>query len=429
MEAVKTINFIISIVFIVCYTYQFVYILVPFVVKDKRKGEAVSHRYAVLVSARNEEAVIGNLIESIKRQTYDGGLVTTFVVADNCTDDTARVAADAGAIVFERFDTANVGKGYALNYLLHRIDELFPERPFDGYFVFDADNVLEENYIEEMNKVFSQGYGIVTSYRNSKNYGENWISAGYALWFIRESRYLNNSRMLMGTSCAISGTGFLFSRKVIESTNGWVFHLLTEDIEFSVYHILQGRTIGFCADAVLYDEQAATFRQSWRQRLRWARGFLQVFRKYGFGLVKGMGKGSFSCYDMSMTVMPAFLLTVALIVSYLVVGLSALGGGVGSEITFFQGLYYILQMLAGLYGVLFMVGLFTTITEWENIHTTPAKKVLYTITFPIFMLTYIPISLVALFSRKVQWKPIQHHRADRRVLEAAAAGTKRIQNQ
>lgn len=121
MEAVKTINFIISIVFIVCYTYQFVYILVPFVVKDKRKGEAVSHRYAVLVSARNEEAVIGNLIESIKRQTYDGGLVTTFVVADNCTDDTARVAADAGAIVFERFDTANVGKGYALNYLLpHR---------------------------------------------------------------------------------------------------------------------------------------------------------------------------------------------------------------------------------------------------------------------------------------------------------------------
>lgn len=177
MEAVKTINFIISIVFIVCYTYQFVYILVPFVVKDKRKGEAVSHRYAVLVSARNEEAVIGNLIESIKRQTYDGGLVTTFVVADNCTDDTARVAADAGAIVFERFDTANVGKGYALNYLLHRIDELFPERPFDGYFVFDADNVLEENYIEEMNKVFSQGYGIVTSYRNSKNFGDNWISS------------------------------------------------------------------------------------------------------------------------------------------------------------------------------------------------------------------------------------------------------------
>lgn len=63
MEAVKTINFIISIVFIVCYAYQFVYILVPYVFKDKRRGEAKGHRYAVLVSARNEEAVIGKLIE------------------------------------------------------------------------------------------------------------------------------------------------------------------------------------------------------------------------------------------------------------------------------------------------------------------------------------------------------------------------------
>lgn len=165
------------------------------------------------------------------------------------------------------------------------------------------------------------------AYRNSKNYGDNWISAGYALWFIRESRYLNNSRMLLGTSCAVSGTGFLFSRQVMESTNGWKFHLLTEDIEFSVHHILQGRKIGFCADAVLYDEQPVTFRQSWRQRLRWARGFLQVFRKYGFGLVKGIGKGHFSCYDMSMTVMPAYILTVGLIIAYLVGGVMSTGGG------------------------------------------------------------------------------------------------------
>ena len=65
---------------------------------------------------------------------------------------------------------------------------------------------------------FSDGYQIVTSYRNSKNYGDNWISAGYALWFLRESRYLNHARFLLGTSCAVSGTGFLFSRRVLEVT-------------------------------------------------------------------------------------------------------------------------------------------------------------------------------------------------------------------
>ena len=267
-----------------------------------------------------------------------------------------------------------------------------------------------------MNRTFSDGYEVITSYRNSKNYGDNWISAGYALWFIRESRYLNNSRMLLGTSCAVSGTGFLFSRRVIESTNGWRFHLLTEDIEFSVYNILQGRQIGFCADAVLYDEQPVTFRQSWRQRLRWARGFLQVFRKYGFSLFRGMGKGHFSCYDMSMTVMPAYILTVGLAFLYLIGGFLTAADGM----SVMPCVKYMLQTFVWLYTLLFLLGAFTTITEWKNIHTTAGRKILYTFTFPLFMLTYIPISMVALFSKQVQWKPIEHHRADRRVLETAA---------
>ena len=404
MEAVKTINFIISIVFIVCYTYQFVYILVPFVVKDKRKGEAVSHRYAVLVSARNEEAVIGNLIESIKRQTYDGGLVTTFVVADNCTDDTARVAADAGAIVFERFDTANVGKGYALNYLLHRIDELFPERPFDGYFVFDADNVLEENYIEEMNKVFSQGYGIVTSYRNSKNFGDNWISSGYALWFLRESQFLNHARFNLGTSCAVSGTGFLFSQKVLDDCGGWHFHLLTEDIEFTVHSVVRGLKIGYCHDAILYDEQPTGFRQSWRQRLRWARGYLQVFGKYGKDLLRGIAHGSFSCFDMTMNIMPAIILT----------SFSIIINGVAAAVSILNGhglipaLLPALQTLGNMYLLFAVLGGITTIAQWRKIDTAPWKRVAYIFTFPLFMITYIPISFVAIFKR-VEWKHIEHN--------------------
>ena len=104
-----------------------------------------------------------------------------------------------------------VGKGYALQTLLGHLEQDYPAG-FDGYFVFDADNILDPDYIAAMNRTFSQGHDIVTSYRNSKNYGDNWISAGYALWFLRESRYLNHARSLLGTSCAVSGTGFLFSR-------------------------------------------------------------------------------------------------------------------------------------------------------------------------------------------------------------------------
>ena len=416
MQTVIAINAVIMALFFVCYSYQFFYVAVALLQRKKFTCRNENHRIAVLIAARNEENVIGQLLDSIHAQkNYPMDHVDIYVGADNCTDDTARVARERGAIVFERHDTVHVGKGYVLNEMLKRIKR--PGRKhYDAYLVLDADNILDPNFISEIEKVYSSGYEIVTCYRNSKNYGDNWISAGYALWFIRESRYLNNSRMLLGTSCAVSGTGFLFSRQVMESTNGWKFHLLTEDIEFSVHHILQGRKIGFCADAVLYDEQPVTFRQSWRQRLRWARGFLQVFRKYGFGLVKGIGKGHFSCYDMSMTVMPAYILTVGLIIAYLVGGVMSTAEG----ISFLPCLMYILQTFLGLYVVLFLVGVFTTITEWKRIHTTPLRKVLYTVTFPLFMLTYIPISMVALFSRKVQWKPIEHHRADRRVLETAA---------
>ena len=419
MDAVKMINYIISIVFIVCYSYQFLYILVPYVIKGKPMKPARAHRYAVLISARNEEAVIANLIESVRRQSYDLGLVTTFVVADNCTDATASVAAQAGAIVFERFDTSRVGKGYALNFLLREIDKLFPERPFDGYFVFDADNVLEENYIEEMNKVFSNGYEIVTSYRNSKNFGDNWISSGYALWFLRESQYLNHARMKLGTSCAVSGTGFLFSQKVLDECGGWNFFLLTEDIEFTVHNVVRGRKIGYCHEAVLYDEQPTAFRQSWRQRLRWARGYLQVFGKYGGRLLSGIAQGSFSCFDMTMNIMPAAVLSFIGIFSN---GAAAtIGLATGRDISVIGE--SLGSMLLNSYLTLLIIGGSATISEWKRIYTPNWKKLVFTLTFPLFMFTYIPISFAALFARRVTWKPIAHTRSASLAEIRAAAET------
>ena len=116
-----------------------------------------------------------------------------------------------------------------------------------------------------MNKTFSKGYRIITSYRNSKNFGTNWISAGYSLWFLREAKFLNNARMMLGTSCAVSGTGFLVSSEVIRERGGWNYHLLTEDIEFTVDTVIRGETIGYCAGAMLYDEQPTRFDQSWNQ--------------------------------------------------------------------------------------------------------------------------------------------------------------------
>ena len=404
MEIIKLINYLIAVIFCICYSYQIIYILIPFILKPKKHKSIKKNKYAVLISARNEEKVIANLIETIKKQDYPQKLIKIFVVADNCTDNTAQIAKDAGAIVFERFNKNQVGKGYALDFLLQKIQKEYSKEKFDGYFVFDADNLLRPNYITEMNKTFSDGYEVITSYRNSKNYGDNWISAGYALWFLRESKFLNESRMLLGTSCAVSGTGFLFSNKVIQRYGGWKFFLLTEDIEFSVNNIINDVKIGYCGTAILYDEQPIKFSQSWNQRMRWAKGYLQVIKKYGLKLAKkSIFDLSFSAFDMTMVMMPAVILTVVGIVCNISISTLSLIAGKGLWVS----LESILEFTKNSYLMMYVIGLLTTITEWKQIHTTTLKKILYTFTFPLFMATYIPISFVAFF-KKVEWKPIEH---------------------
>ena len=404
MEPVlRTINAVISALFFICYTYQFLYI--PLVLLKKRRPAALPaspHRYAVLIAARNEENVIAGLLDSLAAQTYDMSLVTVFVAADNCTDSTAAIARAHGAVVYERFNQLNVGKGYALDFLLQHIGADYPA-DFDGYFVFDADNILAPDYIERINEMFSNGHEIVTSYRNSKNFGGNWISAGYALWFLRESRYLNGARTRLGSSAAVGGTGFLFSQRILNESHGWRFYLLTEDIEFSVYHILRGEKIAICESAVLYDEQPTDFRQSCRQRLRWAKGYVQVFLRYGGQLLRGAARGSWSCFDMSMSILPAFVLTSLCLLANIT--LTILGLMQGAGVWF--ALRSLLECMGSILATLLVLGGITTVTEWHRIHATTAQKLVYTLTFPLFMLTYLPISLAALFM-KVEWKPIHH---------------------
>lgn len=417
METIRIINCIITVIFAVCYSYQFIYVPVSLwwqhrekktkkasaVPAEEMKGKDLK-RYAVLVCARNEESVIGELIDSINRQTYSGR-VTTFVMADNCTDRTYFTAIDHGAAAYARRSKDLIGKGYALEALLKEIRRDFPEG-FDGYFVFDADNILAPDYIEEMHKCHMEGNDIITSYRNTKNYGDNWISSGYGLWFLRESMYLNYARSKLGSSAAISGTGFFFSDSVLKDIGTWPFHLLTEDIEFTIDRVCKGHKIAFCRNAVFYDEQPVSLKQSVTQRMRWARGYIQVFRRYGKDLVSETFHGNFAAFDMAMNIMPAFLLTATSITCNLLYGI--IGAVTGGDITI--ALWSLFETVFNGCALLFVLGAVTMITEWKNIHASAVRKIFSLFSFPVFMLTYIPIAFTALFVDP-GWKPIKHKAA------------------
>ncbi len=404
-------NFCVFLTFTFCYTYQIFYVFISLTRRPPKVTAREDHRYAVMISARNESAVIADLIRSIKVQNYPQELIDIFVIADNCTDNTAEVAKESGATVIKRFNDKQIGKGYALDYGYQYIRERFGVRQYEAFFVFDADNVLDVNYFKEMNATFDNGALVSTSYRNSKNYGSNWISAGYAVWFLREARFLSQARLSLNTSCAISGTGFYIATEILEKHGGWKWHLLTEDIQFSTQNILDGVRIGYSPGAVLYDEQPLTFQDSWNQRSRWAKGFYQVFGRYGAKLAAGIFKNPkgyrFACYDMLMTIAPGMLLTVVVVAFNVVIIALGVSGIMTTGIMVASSISSILFCILNFTLFMFVLGVLTTFTEWDNIHSSMRKKVRYMFTFPLFMLTYIPIALAALF-KKAEWVPIAH---------------------
>ncbi len=411
LESLNAFNFTIFILFLLLYLYQIIYAGVVLCGKKKPTPEAKQmHRYGVIIAARNEATVIRELLQSIKAQNYPDGLVTAFVVADNCTDNTAELAQAEGAVVYERFNQLKVGKGYALDELISHIRMRRPLSDYDAFLVFDADNIVDPHFVSAMDQTFAQGCDVLTSYRNSKNFASSWISASYSIWFLREARFLNYPRMKLHTNCAISGTGFLVSSKIIEENGGWPYHLLTEDIQFSAVCAANGWRIGYCDDAIVYDEQPVTFAQSWRQRMRWAKGFYQVNAHCGASLARGCLRGPrrFSCYDMLMTIAPCVLLTIAAVFVNLFCGVTILS--LPPFLADFMLRHVgrsLLTMLLWSYGMMFVYGLLTVLAEWRRIPASPLKKVMYLPFFPLFMLTYIPISLAALLVR-VEWKPIRH---------------------
>ncbi|MDO4807476.1 MAG: glycosyltransferase family 2 protein [Coriobacteriales bacterium] len=409
LTPIVVLNFFVWAFFSFAYLYQLFYmlwVLAKGVVKLPPAKK--NHSYAFVIAAHNEEPVIANLVQSILNQEYDGD-IGCFVVADNCTDNTAEVAEAAGATVWRRDDLVRKGKSWALDYAFSSILDKYGDR-FEGFFVMDADNIVAPNYVKVMNDAFDEGYLVCTSYRNSKNFDSSWISSAYATWFLREARFLNNARMMLGTSCAISGSGWLVSASIVRGMHGWRFHTLTEDIQFSAFCCAHGIQIGF-APAEFFDEQPVTFKASWVQRMRWTKGFYQVFFSYCHNLLHGIFvRGRFASYDMLMTIAPAMLLSLVSMLlnsAYLIVG-SLSHGYFATQGEILMCLGSLLLTLSSMYVMFFMLALVTTICERKHIYARKRWRVFTNLfTFPLFMFTYIPMSVIALF-KKVEWVPTKH---------------------
>ena len=381
--------------------YQIVISLCSLIkLKDKPLKVNKKHKFMAIIPAHNEETVIGSLVESLKKQTYDRNLYDIYVIADNCTDNTAKIAEESGAIVYKRFDSVNKTKGYALNWFLQQ--KIAENADYDAFFVFDADNIVDENFILSMNKKLCEGEDVVQGYRDIKNPTDNWITAGYALFYWTLHRFYHLARYNVGLSPLLNGTGFMVKFDVVKP-QGWDTETLTEDIEFSLKRIIAGKKLGWSTEAIVYDEQPTSFKQSWSQRSRWTVGHIQCVNKYTMELAKSVKTHktlmNFDGFLYIIGSIPMFIISIALVFSNFIM----FAANQMTNMDFVGNiLRYIIPTL--------LLPVFTAIIAMI-LDKKPIKPMIKgLIAYPIFMGSWLVINFKCLFKREISWEKINHVR-------------------
>jgi cellulose synthase/poly-beta-1,6-N-acetylglucosamine synthase-like glycosyltransferase len=397
----------------IVYAVTIYYLLVSFFgiyKKDEHEEVEPKKSFALIVAAHNEEIVIGDIVESLKRLEYPSELYDIFVIADNCKDKTAQKAREKGAIVYERTNKEKRGKGYALEWMFDKIFNM--EKKYDAVAIFDADNLAHRDFLKEMNKKLCEGYKVVQGYLDSKNPEDTWITGSYSIAFWTCNRMFQLARSNMGLSSQLGGTGFCIDTDILKEL-GWGATCLTEDLEFTCKLVLHGHKVGWAHNAIIYDEKPLTLAQSWWQRKRWMQGFADVSSRYFFKLVKrSISKGSFVALDCALySIQP--IITILL-------GISAVTGVVKSSmkalniISNFNLLthnidFNLLKIAAILFAVFqFVYTPFILILEKKL----NFKVFLYYLIYPIYAITWFPISVQGIIDKNnKEWSHTVHTRS------------------
>ncbi|HOB25903.1 MAG TPA: glycosyltransferase family 2 protein [Bacilli bacterium] len=353
-------------------------------------------KFAVLIAARNEENVVGSLIESLKNQNYDKNLYDIYTLVNNTTDDTAGVASRAGAKVINV--TGNIKcKGDVLKFAFAKLKNT----NYDAYVVFDADNVVHPDFLHVMNNIYQSGYKCAQGRKDSKNM-DNWISTGYSLFYAIQNLFFNKARTNVKLSATINGTGFMIDKNYIDA--GFNPVTVTEDIELSILCILDGIKVVYTDDAITYDESPNSFKDSWNQRKRWSIGIMQCCKIYNKRLLRKVIKEhDYSSFDKIIFNIAPYIQVMSIIPFILlgIIHMQDIQDGIATIMSFdYTGLIigYFLSIAISIYTL-------------QYYNKSVGKNVSGIALFIVFVLSWVPINFICLNHKKAyKWVPIKHDR-------------------
>lgn len=390
-------------------------LLIPagFWVRRSRSEVPPEKSFAILIPAHNEEAVIGELLDNLEHMHYPRYLYDVYVIADNCTDGTTAVTRARGAQVIERFDPERRGKGYALD---HAIRWLWRQpRHYDAVVILDADNLASPDFLRAMNARLCRGERVIQGYLDVKNPNDTWVSACFAISYWASNRFWCLAKNNLGFTVPLGGTGMCIDADLLREI-GWGAATLTEDLEFAVRAALHGVRTTWAHEAAVYDEKPLTFAQSWRQRLRWVQGGVQVALLYlPIVLAEGIRRRDPVLLECALMVCRPFYLTVASLFglsSFLAIWLGGADPRLWDLIP--RGAWYALG------GVQFLLPILAMALD-----RVPLRPYRFLLLFPLFAYSWIPLTCLGVFrSRHREWSHTQHTRgiSYRELLQDRSAG-------
>ena len=368
----------------------------PFASFPEPKG---MRRFAILIPARNEAAVIAGLVRSLKAQDYPSECYGIYVLVNNSTDDTEAIARREGAEVM-RITQPVSGKGDVLRLAF---DALRARRDIDAYIIFDADNRADPHFLSEMNRAYECGSPIIQGRRIGKNGDASLVSGCYEIFYHIQNFLYNHAQYAAGNSCALNGTGWLIRREWLDA-HGFATHTMTEDLELTALALAAGDRVAFAKDAITMDEYPTDMPTAWRQLSRWCYGQVECMRSYAVRMLSlFFRERSISGLNMNLVFVAPILLPVAAVLVCLLIAQWQRRGLLPPLGVWWAALALVVALAA-----LFPITRYAS----RRFGGCPRCRPACVLLFPFFMLSWTPIMLASLFRRSCEWKPIPHGHAE-----------------
>lgn len=234
------------------------------------------NRFVFLVPAHNEEQLLPKLLKNLGQLDYPQASYAVHVVADNCTDRTAEIARRSGAVVHERIDATQIGKGYALQWLLEQLKD--SQAAFEAAVILDADSLVSLNFLSVMNAHLNHGERVMQAYYAVLDPVRSWAVSLRAAALAVVHYLRPQGRTVLGGSVGLKGNGMVFDLSLLQDYR-WSASI-TEDIDYHMSLLLAGERVAFAPDAIVWAEMPASLRDSTTQNVRWEQGRLEMARHY-----------------------------------------------------------------------------------------------------------------------------------------------------